>query len=243
MPERLDHSLRDLAGQVDFPPTPDLAAAVAGRLVEPAARPAPRRAGLPLRRPLALAGIGLLLAAAGVFAASPGVRDAVLEFVGIRGASVERVSRLPTVPRTVGPAGERVTLAEARRRAGFEVRSSRLGRPDRVRYSDRVPGGVVTFRVAGFTVTQLRAGVERKFLRKLVAEGTTVERLRVTDDPALWLVGRPHVVYLRDANGQVIEETLQRAGNVLIVEHEGVLVRVEGADALEEAVMAAASLG
>jgi hypothetical protein len=85
--------------------------------------------------------------------------------------------------------------------------------------------------------------VERELLGKLVAEGTTIRRLRVADDPAFWLVGRPHVVFLRDRHGQMIEESLRRAGNVLVVEHDGVVVRVESADSLEEAVAVAASLG
>ena len=51
-----------------------------------------------LRRSFAIAIAALLLLAGGVFAAVPGVRDAVLEFFGLQGATVERRAKLPEAP-------------------------------------------------------------------------------------------------------------------------------------------------
>ena len=237
MPDRVEQMLRAAARDVGFPPTPDLAATVRDEI----SRPVPYRP--PVRRVLVLAALTLLVAAATVFAASPGARDAVLDLFGIDGASVERVPTLPDAPPpTTAPIGDRVSLDEARHRAGFEILVP-TPVPEQVHLSERVPGGVVSFNARGVTVTQLRASIEGEYLRKFASEGTRIERLQVGGDDAIWLVGRPHVVFLVDADGRVIEESLRRAGNVLLVERSGVVVRVEGAESLAAAVGIARSLG
>ena len=237
MPDRVEQMLRAAARDVEFPPTPDLAGAIRGELD----RPTPYRP--PIRRVLVLAALTLLVAAATVFAASPGARDAVLDLFGIDGASVERVPTLPEAPPpTTPPAGERVSLAEARRRAGFEILVPRP-QPKRAYVSDRVPRGVVSFTTRRTTVTELRASIQGEYLRKLVTEGTRIKRLQVGDDRAVWLVGRPHVFFLVDARGRVVEESLREAGNVLLFERGGVVVRIEGANSLAAAVTVARSLG
>lgn len=139
--------------------------------------------------------------------------------------------------------GERIRLEEARRRVGFELLVPRLEAPERVHVSQRVPGSVVSFAVRDVTVTELRASLNREYLRKLVAEGTRIERVQVRGERALWLVGRPHVFFLVDAHGRVIEESLKQAGNVLLFERGGVVVRIEGADSLAAAMAVARSLG
>jgi hypothetical protein len=232
MPDRLDLMLREAARDVEFPPTPDLAEAVRREL----RRPAPYRA--PIRRVLVLAALTLLVAAATVFAASPGARDAVLEFFGIDGATVERVPTLPDAPAPTTPLGERVSLTEARRRTAFEILVPHP-QPAQAYVSERVPGGAVSFSTRRVTVTQLRASIERPLLSKLVTQGTRVERLR----GGVWLTGAPHVVLLRDARGRVVEESLRRAGNVLLLERGGLVIRIEGARSLAAALAVARSLG
>lgn len=236
MPDRLETLLREAARDLEFPPTPNLTEAVRG----PLTRPALYR--VPVRRVFVLAALTLLVAAATVFAASPGARDAVLDLFGIDGASIERVPTLPeAAPPATSPVGERVSLAEARRRVDFEVLLPRP-RPKRAYASGRVPGGVVSFTEGRATVTQLRASIEGEYLRKLVTQGTTVRRTRVGGERGIWLVGRPHVVLLVDARGQVIEESLRQTGNVLLFEHDGIVVRIEGAGSLTAAVAIARSL-
>lgn len=245
MPDRIEGTLRELGRALEYPQTPDFAATIAD---EVRSRPRRRRAILParpLRRSLALAGATLLVAAATVLAASPGARDAVLEFFGLRGATVEVVPRLPDVPadaERLPPPGVRMSLPEARRRVAFPVLTAPGGTPREIRVSDEADGGVVTFEQRGLLVTQFRGRTEREFLGKLVAEGTRVERLRVAGGRAIWLEGRPHVVFLRDSTGATIEHSLRRAGNVLLFERDGLLVRIEGARSRAAAIEFARSL-
>ena len=110
----LEQALTQLGRELDYPATPALGPRVRARLERGAAR---KRRLLPaagLRRALALALVGLLVLAGGVFAAVPSVRDAVLEFFGLQGATVERRERLPTPPEARPlQLGERMTLADA----------------------------------------------------------------------------------------------------------------------------------
>jgi hypothetical protein len=136
----LEGALADLAVVLEFPPTPDLAGAVATRLAEapaPGSTPAPTRprgrgrpAGLGRltgRRRLAVAGLVAVLLAAAVLVASPGTREAVARRLGLRGVGVEFGGPPPpTVTTRPGERldlglGQRVTLGEARRRVGFPV--------------------------------------------------------------------------------------------------------------------------
>ena len=58
--------------------------------------------------------------AGGVFAAVPGVRDAVLEFFGLQGATVERRPSIPSAPELrLLQLGQRTTLERARGELGF----------------------------------------------------------------------------------------------------------------------------
>jgi hypothetical protein len=136
----LEEALADLAASLEFPPTPDLAGAVAARLDQAPARrpaaPARRRgrlaglaglAGRSGRRRLAVAGLAAALLAAAVLVASPGTREAVARRLGLRGVGVELGGPPPpTVTTRPGERldlglGERVSLEQARRRVGFPV--------------------------------------------------------------------------------------------------------------------------
>src|SRR5512132_3091499 len=132
----LEGALADLAAALEFPPTPDLAGAVATRLAEaPAAGPTRARGrGRPAGfgrltgwRRLAVAGLAAALLAAAVLVASPGTREAVARRLGLGGVGVELGGPPPpTVTTRPGERldlglGQRVTLGEARRRLGFPV--------------------------------------------------------------------------------------------------------------------------
>src|SRR5438445_163056 len=87
----LEVRLRELAGYVEFPPTPDIASAVRLRL---AAEPR-RGAVLPWRRAVALALVALLvLVLAGL---------AVADRLGVRGVTIVQVTEVPTVASTATP--------------------------------------------------------------------------------------------------------------------------------------------
>jgi hypothetical protein len=157
----LEGALADLAAAIEFPPTPDLAGAVATRLAEapaPGATPARARrrdrlAGLGRLagwRRLAAVGLAAVLLATAVLVASPGTREAVARRLGLRGVGVQIGGPPPpTVTTTPGTRldlglGKRVTLAEARRRVGFPVLVPAAGgfdRPDAVFVDEAVPAG------------------------------------------------------------------------------------------------------
>jgi hypothetical protein len=158
----LELALRDLGAHLDFPATPDLAAAVATRLREaPTPAREPRRARGPLgwlpRRPawrrLALAGLAAVLLAAAVLVVSPGTREAVARRLGLRGVEVRLGGERPASTVTTRPGarlelglGPRVTLGEARRRVAFHVRvptAAGFQRPDAVYVNTQPEGGRV----------------------------------------------------------------------------------------------------
>ena len=72
--------------------------------------------------------MALLLLAGAAFAALPGVRDAVLDFFGLQGATIERRATLPPAPpERPLDLGARTTLARAADELGFDA--ARAGRP------------------------------------------------------------------------------------------------------------------
>lgn len=246
MPE-LERELRALAGSVAFPRTPDLAAAVRARI----------EADLPRRavagwRPLALA-IATLVVATGAVMAVPAARTAILEWLGLRGVSIERVPERSTIPLGGDLAlGRAVTLAEARARATFRVRVPRLDaleQPDAVYLSAAyASGGYVSFVYGSggdvrLLVTQFRARIDEGFIQKLVAPETTVERVKVRGASiAFWIEGAPHEIFYVDERGRVLPDTARLAGNTLLWQLGDVTYRIEGARTFEEAARIARSM-
>jgi hypothetical protein len=253
----LERQLTALGRELDWPATPDLAAATRRRLAAPRAA---RRRVLPargFRRSLAIALAGLLVLAGGVLAAVPSVRDSVLEFFGLQGATVERREQLPPLP---DPApldlGERTTLAGARDSLRFDPLVPRAaGRPDGVFVSDEAPGGELslTYRAGdelpeagstglGLLVTEFRGDLAPEYTGKIAGEATLVEELRLGGERAVWLEGAPHFFFYRRAGQPVVEDQLRIAENVLLLEQGNLLVRLEGAFDREQAVRLARSL-
>jgi hypothetical protein len=227
MPE-LELALRELARQVEFPPTPDLASTVRQRL---GAAPR-RRFALPRRRALAVA-FAILAVAVGAVMAVPSARTAVLEWLGIKGVAVVRVEKLPEAPLTneVG-LGERVTLEDARGRAPWlvEPRDEDVGAPDEVYISDDVPGGQVTFvwgtrQEARLLMTQSPGS---PFAEKMLQPDSETERTDVNGQRAIWFFGEEHFFVFRDRNGELQEDTGRLVGNTLLWEVGDLTVRIEG---------------
>jgi hypothetical protein len=215
----LEQRIAGLRDDMAWPPTPDIAAAVAARIAaEPAQEsrrpwPAPRLPGIPLLRPAtaALAAGLVALAIAVTLVASPGVRARVADWLGIGAVRIERVERLPDV----GPArdlglGARTSAAAARRATGLPVPSiGALGAPDAV-YADRPaagagrapsvsvvylarPGLPAATRGIGALLTVLPDG-DPALVKKLAGSGTDVEFLDVGSGPGVFLSGDEHVV-------------------------------------------------
>ena len=277
MPE-LERMLTQLGRQLDYPATPDLAGVVTARLREadtgrtpiapapPAAEPAgPRLCArltelvppVGLRRSLALALIALLLLAGTVFAAVPGVRDAVLEFFGLQGATIERRQTLPEAPE-LRPLrlGQRLPLADASKSLAFTpLIPEALGRPDAAYVRPGVPGGELSLAYRprrglreartthlGLLVGEFRGDLLPEYTGKIVGQATKIERLHVDGFRAVWIEGAPHLFFYRAPGRPFVERDLRLAANVLLVERGNLLVRLEGAFGRERAVAIARSL-
>jgi len=275
----LERQLTQLGRELDWPETPDLGARVTARLrdsAEPApgagesipgvARRRPSRslarlgALLPpagLRRSLALALVALLVLAGGVFAAVPSVRDAVLEFFGLQGATVERREQLPKAPPTRPPdVGGRTTLAAAREALGFDpLVPAAIGPPDGVFLDKSVPGNRLSLEYRprrglpeagstglGLLVDEFRGDLNPQYAGKIAGQATRIERLRIDGENAIWLEGAPHFFFYRAPGEPFREQSLRIAQNVLLLEHGHVLVRLEGAFGRARALELARSL-
>jgi hypothetical protein len=256
----LERTLTQLGRELEFPETPDLAPRVRARLGRPAPTRRRRPALLPaagLRRALALALIALLVLAGGVFAAVPSVRDSVLEFFGLQGATVERREQLPPTPETRPlQLGQRTTLEDATDMLGFTpLVPADPGDPDEVFVKRDIPGGELSLAYRprpglpeaaqtglGLLVTQFRGDLAPEFIGKLAPETTRIERLRLGGERAIWIEGTPHFFFYRRPDGMTDERTLRLAANVLLLERGNRLVRLEGGFDRERAEEIARSL-
>jgi hypothetical protein len=240
MPE-LEQRLRELGSRIEFPETPPLASAL--ELGRPARARPPRRA----LRALAIACVLLALAVGTAFAV-PASRHAILEWLGLRGVTVERVVSLPSVPATPDLAlGEAVSLEEARRLVEFDVLvPDALGEADETYVDRATPGGRVTLvyrdpqgNIAAL-FTQFRGDLAPDLIGKLVDGYAQAQAVSLAGGAhGVFLSGGPHVLFYRDANGEIREETLRLAGNTLLWPRGDVLLRLESALSLEEALRVA----
>ena len=226
--EHLERELAALGREVDFPREPDVSARVRERIEA-------RRSWAPRRRALTVALAALAVAVAAVLAVPP-ARTAILELLGLRGVTVERVGELPPVrPRgDLAYLGERVTLAEARRRVPFAIRAPALdGLDDPQAFVRSRPTRAVTL-VYGdvaeprLVLTQFRARIDEEFVQKVVGTGTSVERLTVAGGRAIWLSGEPHGFAFVDERGTFATDAFYLARNTLIWESGALTLRIEG---------------
>jgi hypothetical protein len=239
----VERALVALGGELDVPETPELSARVLGSLQHGGRRS--------VRRPLAVALAAVVLAALVATLAIPDARSAVLRFLHIGGERIEFVDDLP--PLSTYPSdfelelalGERVSLPEARRRAGFDLKELDQA-PDRVYLGGRgtvwfVYGRPGAIRLLVAQTPQL--SIDEPFiLKKLVGSGTHVEQANVHGSPAYFLSGEPHEVLLVDETGEPVFESARLARDVLVWEDDGRTLRIEGALTLSEAVDVANSL-
>ena len=213
----LETALRQLGGEVAFPPTPDLAPAIRGRL---------DRSRF-WRRPVAIALAVAVVAATAAVLAVPQSRSAILDWLGLRNVSVVRVDKLPTVPaRGRLDLGRPFTLAAAKRRAPWLLRPDT--KPDSVWVSESLPGGKVS--LLWGTPSNVRLLLSeftgRTYIEKVIGGDTQVERVKIGDAGA-WFQG-PHVVMFQDRNGRFRESHARLARNALVWQMGDVTLRLEG---------------
>jgi hypothetical protein len=257
----LEQTLTHIGRELEWPETPDLASSVLARVEAAPSPQAPRLAGLlpprGLRRALVLALVSLLVLSGAVFAAVPSVRDAVLEFVGLQGATIERRETLPPAPPVRAlDLGTRTTLADAADRLAFDpLVPADPGEPDGVYVSERAPGGELslTYRAReglprarttglGLLVTEIRGDLMPDFFQKLAPQAATIDELIVGGEPAAWIEGAEHFFFYRAPSGEVVEDELRLAQNVLLMQRGRLLIRLEGAFDRDRALEIAASL-
>ena len=193
------------------------------------------RRAAPVRRRLVLALAALVLAALLATLAIPDARSAFLRFLQIGGARIEVVDELPAVtpspPELELTLGQRVSLAEARQRTGFELLELDE-KPDGVYLGER---DTVWFLYGPPDAPRLliaqtpELAIDEPFLlKKLAASGTSVARVSVRGEPAYFLSGEPHAVILVDEFGDAITDTARLARDVLLWDEDGRTMRIEG---------------
>jgi hypothetical protein len=240
--------LRDLAGWLEVPATPEPAALTA-RVVERVR--VPRRwwewSGLaPRWRALVAAVAAVVCVVAVVPPARAAVVDAVsglLRFAGVEISDEPGPGSLPATPSPL-PSVRSAELDEARRVARFPVRAPiALGVPERVELADPGPDGaprVVTLIYRGGTVRldQFDGRIDPVFFKKGAAGGQFVD---VRNALGIWVPG-PHTITYVDRTGQERTSTGRLAGSTLIWTTGNVTYRLEGLPTLEEAVTIAESM-
>jgi hypothetical protein len=225
----LERALVALGRELDVPEAPDVVATVRARLERSGRRPTRRR--------IALAVALVLLALLGATLAVPEARSALFRVLHIGGERIEIVDELPEVaPGLPGVAldlGEVVTLAEARKRAGFDLRELRgEPTPDRVYLG---PRGTVWFlwgtpsRARLLVAQTPRYRVDENYiLKKLAGSDTQVEEVSVDGRRGYYLGGDPHFVILLDSTGNAVQEVAWLGRDVLVWEDDGLAIRLEG---------------
>jgi len=235
---QLERALFDLGRHLAYPDT-DLVPGMAEQLtaIRPSASP---RTGS--RRVLVLAAAILTLLVGGAMVASPALRAAIARLFTLPGVRIEVPASPPPAGRGLD-LGERVSLEEARRVAGFAVTlPAALGQPDEV-YLDTPPSDGLVSMVwrarpdlpettetgAGAVLTQFRARPDEEFMvKKLAAEGVEVAPVLVDGASGYWIEG-PHTVFVVTEDGIFIEDRARTAGNTLLWSRGGVTLRLESA--------------
>jgi hypothetical protein len=226
----LEQRLVALGRDLDVPPAPDLATRVAAEIRSERRGASPRG-----RRRLVVVCAAVVGAVLLATLAIPDARSAVLRFFGIGAERIELVEELPEVESPYVPLdtllGQRVSLAEARERAGFELLELE-DEPDAVFVGDR---GTVWFLYGELDDVRLLVAQtgghdlgEPALMKKLVAGGTSVRDLLVRGELGYFLSGSPHLLYLVDEVGQVVPESVRLVRDVLVWEEDGRTIRFEG---------------
>ena len=202
----LEHALVALGRELELPPAPDLVPVVRARLE-------PRRD----RRPLVLALVAAVLVALAASLAIPDARSTILRFLHLGGVTIERVDTLPAAqerPLAQG-LGPSLSVPEARRRLQFEPVVPRG--IHRVYVRDGALLVLLRERGKPVLLTELPGG----FAKKAVSGETRIEEVHVGADFGFWIAGARHVF-------QMPADAPRMAGNVLLWEHAGLTLRLEG---------------
>lgn len=255
--EHLSAALADLGAHVVYPATPDLRSGVLARIAEPRTvawwRPlaSPRYGFAP-----ALVALGLALIAVLAFSPEArATATDILRLRGVEIFRGPVPTPSPTPSRTPGAGvmptqdplglGPLLTLDEAKARSGYPIAVSSdpaLGAPDevylravagstQVTFVYRARAGIPVSPQAGIAalVSEIGGGtVDEQFFGKVLDRNTTLEKVTIGGEPGFWIQGEPHFFfYSTGVGGRVEQETLRLAGNTLIWQRGGLLMRLE----------------
>jgi hypothetical protein len=257
----LERRLVELGAHLDLPAMPGLTERVGIELragvernrrietvslhgVERVERSTPTRRLMPRLRLVALVVLAALLLAAGAVAAVPSARHAVLEFLGLRGETIERVPELPENLRAKPgwKLGRPTTLAAARHGLVFEpLLPSGLVGPNGVFLDPSILGGALNLTYppqpdlprsrltgVGLLVDELEGQAAPGFYGKMVPPGARIERFRLDRQFAVWIEGLHAFVYKPHADFTFHTDRSRLAASALLVQHGAVMVRLEG---------------
>jgi hypothetical protein len=249
----LERALRELAAVEEWPPTPDIAAAVTDRLRE-APAPAPARAPRgrwASPRVLAVA-LAVLVALPSAALAFPEARDDLLEWLGLGSVEVHRTPQPPPARKLLPEPdlGRAVPLEQAATRVAFEpLVPAALGDPDQARvrgrrlslvYQPRARRPATQAEGIAVLITEQRG--DQVSAEKAVGPGTQVRSIDVDGSRGAWITGSPHAIIFRDARGRFREDVPRLAGDTLVWERDGLVLRIEGAKDLQDALGIAGSM-
>ncbi len=255
--DRLAAALADLGAHIAYPPTPEVRGRVLARISEPRktewwrAVSSPRYGFAPALITVALVLISVLVLSPGARATAADILR--LRGVEIFRGPVPTPSPTPSrspgaaVPPTASPGlnlGVLVGLDEARARAGYpvlvptdvllgpadEVYVRAIAGSNQISFLYRVRPGIPLSAEAGVAalVSEFAGTVDEQFFGKVIDRGTTLEKVTIDGQPGFWIQGQPHLFfYSTGAAGQVQQETLRLAGNTLIWQRGGLLLRIE----------------
>ena len=248
----LERSLTAAGQRIAWPDDADLTSSVRAAIGDDT----PRR--VTWARGLAYAATFAALVVALSLLSFPGVRTAVADFLGIGGVRIDTEGSAPTTADELD-LGEPVSLSQAQSSVSFEVRvPAALGPPDSVWLDTGVRGGQVALGYGsspdlpaapgtdlGALVTQFPdAEVSDIALKKATGSqpGTRFEPVTVEGDQGFWVSGEPHVIAYLEPDGDIRNETVRLAGNVLLWESGGVTYRIESRLSLSDVLAIAASI-
>lgn len=159
----------------------------------------------------------------------------MLEWLGLRHVEIKRVPERPTAG--APEPGPRISATEAQRRLGRAPLVSAT-RPEPG--SLHATGGGVTLVYGRLRLTEL-AGQE-VFAEKMVGPGTQVRAVTIDGARGAWITGAPHTFIYVDPTGELVQDEAVLAGDTLVWERSGLVLRIEGARSLAEALTLARSL-
>jgi hypothetical protein len=247
----LERSLTAVGKRIAWPDDADLTSSLRSAIGDDTPRRVTWARGLAYAATLAALVVALSLVS------FPGVRTAVADFLGIGGVRIDTEGSVPT-PADEFDLGERMSLSQARNAVAFEVKvPAALGLPDLVWLDTGVSGGQVALGYEsspdlpaapgtdlGALVTQFPdAEVSDVALKKATGSqpGTAFEPVTVEGDQGFWVSGEPHVIAYLEPDGDIRNETVRLAGNVLLWESNGVTYRIESTLSLSDVLAIAES--